>query len=111
MCAIIEVQTLLYKYCYMQYNVNFSHVKNFVLKILDALFELKCKDKYERKMLNRLKLTKFFKRKIYINLYNLYKVLFFFGGGRSANGKRMKQNKSCLKMSHYKISPIRGKKT
>ena len=48
MCAIIEVQTLLYKYCYMQYNVNFSHVKNFVLKILDALFELKCKDKYEK---------------------------------------------------------------
>ena len=48
MCAIIEVQILLYKYCYMQYNVNFSHVKNCVLKILDALFELKCKDKYEK---------------------------------------------------------------
>ena len=34
----------------------FSHVKNCVLKIiLDALFEFKSKDKYERKMLNRLK--------------------------------------------------------
>ena len=36
----------------------FSHVKHFVLKIiLDALFEFKSKDKYERKMLNRLKET------------------------------------------------------
>ena len=35
-----------------------SDVKNCVLKILlDALFEFKSKDKYERKMLNRLKET------------------------------------------------------
>ena len=40
----------------MQSNVLFSHVKHCVLKIiLDALFEFKGKDKYERKMLNRLK--------------------------------------------------------
>ena len=54
MCTIIVVQILLYKYCYMQCNVPFSHVKNCVLKILlDALFEFKSKDKYERKRLNR----------------------------------------------------------
>ena len=28
MCTIIVVQILLYKYCYMQCNVLFSHVKN-----------------------------------------------------------------------------------
>ena len=33
----------------------FSHVRNCVLKILDTLFEFESKDKYERKMLNRLK--------------------------------------------------------
>ena len=34
----------------------FSHVKNGILKILlGALFEFQSKDKYERKMLNRLK--------------------------------------------------------
>ena len=39
MCAIIAVQILLYKYCYMQCNVLFSHIKHCVLKIiLDALF-------------------------------------------------------------------------
>ena len=49
-------QLLLYKFCDMRCNVLFSHVKNCVLKIiLDALFEFKSKDKYERKMLNRLK--------------------------------------------------------
>ena len=43
-CKIIVVQILLYKYCYMQCNVLFSHVKNRVLKIiLDALFEFKSK--------------------------------------------------------------------
>ena len=111
MCAIIEVQILLYKYCYMQCNVLFSHIKNCVLKIIsDALFEFKSKDKYERKMLNRLKRN--FKRKIYINSFCLMsQVLFFFGAGRWTNGKRMKQNKSCLKMWHYRISPIRGNKT
>ena len=50
----------------MQCNVLFSHVKNCALKMIsDALFEFKSKDKYERKMLNRLKRN--FKRKIYIN--------------------------------------------
>ena len=68
---------------YMQCNVLFSHVKNCVLKIiLDALFELKSKDKYERKMLNRLKRN--FKRKIYINSFCLMsQFLFFFGTGRT----------------------------
>ena len=78
MCTIIEIQILLYKYCYMQCNVLFSHVKNCVLKISDALFEFKSKDKYERKMPNRLKRS--FKRKIYINRFCLMsQVLFFFG--------------------------------
>ena len=40
-----------------------------VLKILDALFEFKSKEKYERKMLNRLKRN--FKREIYINSFCL----------------------------------------
>ena len=56
MFTIIVVQILLYKYYYMQCNVLFSHIKNCILKIiLDALFEFKSKEKYERKMLNRLK--------------------------------------------------------
>ena len=111
MCTIIVVQILLYKYCYMQCNVLFSHIKNCVLKIIsDALFEFKSKDKYERKMLNRLKRN--FKRKIYINSFCLMsQVLFFFGAGRWTNGKRMKQNKSCLKMWRYRISPIPWYKT
>ena len=55
MCTITVIQILLYKYCYTQCNALFKH---FVLKIiLDALFEFKSKDKYERKMLNRLKET------------------------------------------------------
>ena len=38
MCTNIFVQILLFKYCYMQCNVLFSHVKNCVLKIIsDAL--------------------------------------------------------------------------
>ena len=62
MCTIIVGQILLYKYCYTQWNVLFSYVKNCVLKILlDALFEFKNKGKYERKMLNKLKRN--FKRK------------------------------------------------
>ena len=62
----------------MQCNVLFSHVKTCVLKIiLDALFEFKSNDKYERKMLNRLKGN--FKRKIYINSFCLMpEALFFF---------------------------------
>ena len=53
-----------------------------VLKIIsDALFEFKSKDKYERKMLNRLKRN--FKRKIYINGFCIMsKVLFFFCASR-----------------------------
>ena len=66
----------------MQCNVLFSHIKNCALKMIsDALFEFKSKDKYERKMLNRLKRN--FKRKIYINRFCLMsQVLFFFGAGR-----------------------------
>ena len=81
MCTIIAVQILLYN-CYMQCNVLFSHVKNGVLKILlDALFKFKSKDKYERKMLNRLKRN--FKIKIYINSFCLMsQVLFFFSSSR-----------------------------
>ena len=91
----------------MQCNVLFSHVKHCVLKIiLDALFEFKSKDKYERKMLNRLKRN--FKRKIYINSFCLMsQVLFFFGAGRWTNGKRMKPNKSCWNMWRHIILPIR----
>ena len=70
MCTVIVVQILLCKYYYMQCNVLFSHIKNCILKmILDALFEFKGKDKYERKILNRLKRN--FKRKIYINSFLL----------------------------------------
>ena len=53
-----------------------------VLKIiLDALFEFKSKDKYERKMFNRLKRN--FKRKTYINsFYLMSKVVFISDAGR-----------------------------
>ena len=63
-------------------NVLFSFVTKCVLKILlDALFEFKSKDKYERKMLNRLKRN--FERKVYINSFCLMsQVLFSFGSGR-----------------------------
>ena len=66
----------------MQCNVLFSHVKNCVLKIIsDALLEFKSKDKYERKMLNRLKRN--FKIKMYINTFCLMsQVLFFFGASK-----------------------------
>ena len=71
-----------FKYCYMQCNVVFCHVKHCVLKIiLNALFEFKSKDKYEKKMLNRLKRS--FKRKVYINSFWLMsQVLYFLGSGR-----------------------------
>ena len=87
-----------------------ARFSNCVLKIiLDALFEFKSKGKYERKMLNRLKRN--FKRKIYINSFCLMsQVLFFFSADRWTNGKRMKKNKSCLKMWCYKILPIQGYK-
>ena len=59
----------------MQCNVLSSHVKHCVLKIiLDALFEFKSKDKYEKKMLSRLKTS--FKRKIYINSFCLMSQFF-----------------------------------
>ena len=98
-------QLLLYKFCYMRCNVLFSHIKNCVLKIiLDALFEFKSKDKYERKMLNRLKNLE---RNNDTNSFCLMSpVLFFFGTSKWTNGKRMKQNKGCLKMWCYRISPI-----
>ena len=66
----------------MQCNVVFSYLKNCALKMIsDALFEFKSKDKYERKMPNRLKRS--FKRKIYINRFCLMsQVLFFSGAGR-----------------------------
>ena len=72
-----QIQILLYA---MQ--CVFSHGKHCVLKIiLNALFEFKSKDKYERKMLNRLKRN--FKRKVYINSFCLMsQVLFFFGAVR-----------------------------
>ena len=45
MRTTIVVQILLYKYCYMQCNLLFSHVKNCVLKIIsNALFEFKSKE-------------------------------------------------------------------
>ena len=73
MYTIIVVQMFLHKYCYMQCNMLFSHVKNSVLNVIsDALFEFKSKDKYERKMLSRLKRN--FERKICINLYLLLNV-------------------------------------
>ena len=82
MCTITVVQILFYKYCYIQCNVLFPHVKNFVLKIIsEGLFEFKSKDKYERKMLNRLKRN--FKRKISIGSFCLMsQVLVFFGASR-----------------------------
>ena len=103
MCTIILVQILLYKYCYMQRNVLFSYIKNCVLKIiLDAKFEFKSKNNYKREMHNRLKRN--FKRKIYINSFCLMsQVLFFCSAGRWTIGKRIKQNKSCLKIWHYRI--------
>ena len=84
MCTIIAVQIVLYKYCYMQCNVLFSYVKHCALKmILDALFEFKSKDKYERKMLNRLKRN--FKRKIYINSFCLMSQVLIFLWRRQMN--------------------------
>ena len=82
-CTIIVVQILLHTY-YMQYNVLFSHVKNCVLKIIpDALFEFKSKDKYERKMLIRLKRN--FKGKIYVNSFCLMLQDLFFLWRRQMN--------------------------
>ena len=76
-CTIIVVQILFYKYCYTQSNVLFSSLKNFVLRIiLDALFEFKSKDKYERKILNRLKRN--FNWKIYINCFCLMSQVLFY---------------------------------
>ena len=63
----------------MQCNV---HVKKRVLNIIfDALVEFNSKDKYERKMLNRLKRN--FKRKKSIGSFCLMsQVLVFFGASR-----------------------------
>ena len=53
------------------------------LKIIsDALFEFKSKDKYDRKMPNRLK-RNFKRNAIYLNSFCLTsQALFFFGAGR-----------------------------
>ena len=62
----------------MECNVLFSHVKHYVLKIfLDSLFEFKMKDKFERKMLNRLEknFQIFFFLYIYIYEYRTYKQI------------------------------------
>ena len=82
MCTIIVVQILLHKYCYMQCRVLFSHVKNYFENNFRCfIFEFKSEDKYERKMLNRLKRN--FERKIYMNNFCLMsQVLFLFGAGR-----------------------------
>ena len=73
MCTIIVAQIVLYTYYYMC-SVLLSPFC--ILKvILDALFEFKSKDKYERKMLNRLKRN--LKRKIYINSFCLMLSLIF----------------------------------
>ena len=77
---------LLYKYCYLQCNVLFSHVKNCFKNNFGCFIEFISKDKYERKMLNRLKRN--------LESFCLMpEVLFFFDAGRWTNGKRMKQNK------------------
>ena len=109
MCTIIVVQILLHKYCYMQCSVLFSHVKNcFENNFRCFIFEFKSKDKYERKMLNRLKRN--FERKIYMNNFCLMsQVLFFFGAGRWADGKTMKQKlfKKCDVTEFYWYDDIR----
>ena len=73
-----RISNYVYKYCYMQCSVLFSHAKNSVLKISNALFEFKSNSKYERKMLNRLKRN--FRIKIYINGFCLMSQVFFFVG-------------------------------
>ena len=88
--GIRSVQLLLYKFCCTNIVMCSFLMSKIVLKIiLDALFEFKRKDKYERKMLNRLQGN--FKRKININTFCLMsQVLSFFGASRWTNGKRMK---------------------
>ena len=91
------MQLLLYKYCYTQRNVLFSHTKNCFKNNFGCFIEFKSNDKYERKMLNRLKRK--IKRKTYVNSFCLMsQVLLFFGAERLTNSKRINQNKSCLKM-------------
>ena len=86
----IIVKLLLYNFCCTNiiiYNAMCSFLTSKIaLKIiLNALFEFKSKDKYERKMLNILKRN--FKRKIYIYSFCLMsQVLFFFGASRWTNG-------------------------
>ena len=49
MCIITAVQILLYKYCYMQCNVLFYHIKNCVLKIhFDALLSSKSREIWKK---------------------------------------------------------------
>ena len=66
---------------------------NIVLKII--YFEFKSKDKYERKIINRLKRN--FKRKIYINNFCLMsQVSFFFGAGSNFADKIIYDRKAKL---------------
>ena len=97
MCTIIVVQILSYAMqCALLSCRKLSFKNNF------RCFEFKRKNKYEIKMLNRLKRD--FKRKICINgFFLMSQVLFFFGTCRWTNGKRLKQNESCLKMWRYRI--------
>ena len=77
MSKIIVVQILLYA---MQCAL-FSHQKLYFKNIECFIFEFKSKDKYERKILNRLKRN--FKRKIYMNIFCLMsQSLIFFGASR-----------------------------
>ena len=92
-CALFSRQKLCFK-------------DNFVCFV----FEFKIKTNVKEWCLNRLKRN--FKREIYMNNFCLMaQVLFFFGAGRWTDGKRVKQNKSCLKMWRYRIPPIRCCKT
>ena len=77
MCTTIAVQTLLYKYCFMQCNVLFSHVKHCVLKItLEALFWVQKQRQIWKKDAQLTKRN--FKIKIYINSFCLMSQLLFF---------------------------------
>ena len=107
MCTIIVVQILLNAMqCALFSRQKLCFKDNFVCFV----FEFKIKTNVKEWCLNRLKRN--FKREIYMNNFCLMaQVLFFFGAGRWTDGKRVKQNKSCLKMWRYRIPPIRCCKT
>ena len=69
MCTTIVAQILLYKYCYMQCNLLFSHIKNCVLKIIsNALFEFKSNENMRERCSIEMKNSQ--KKNLYKNLYN-----------------------------------------